>query len=185
MLKLGTQVHAAHPDWMGELYDVEVTAEQLGFFKPEVGFWTSSLDERGRSEWLSFSEAAFGEADIALHYFEVQGDPRILILRGDADIEELMLQLGLKLFNLDIAIRRSIQGEDVPLNLAAEINQSWLDNAKAWEWISRNYDAVHVPADFSRRSALRPWDVESTVWFRPGAFLLPVPKQRSSFSVNP
>ncbi len=184
MLRLGTQVHAAHPAWTGELYDVEVAAEQLGFFKPDAGFWTSSLDERGQSEWLSFSATAFEDADIVNHCFEVHGDPRILVLRDDADVEKLMIQLGLRLFSLDISIKRSIQGEDTPLNLAAEIKQSWLDNAKAWEWISKNYDAVHVPADFSRRSVLRPWDVESTVWFRPGAFLLPVPNLASSASPN-
>ncbi len=130
-------------------------------FKPEGGFWTSSLLPGGGSAWEDFTGRR-PDAEPTRFLFDVVGTPRILVLEDDADV-----------------LRALGRQEDGRVTNG--------DTRTFWELVAREWDAVHVPEHHSRRGCLYPWDVESTVWLRPDLHLRaagrePVPRPRSRSS---
>lgn len=176
-LCLGPQVHLAQSDWTGVLEDVSLDdCPPLPFFKPARGFWTSSLISDKKSAWTLFEGqyADFDESEV--YYFEIVNEPQILVLRGNEDVDKIMGEVGQVRFDLsDLLTAENFDGRPSSvIDKVLRLEQSEEGYGLAWQWIGQHYDAVHVPVDFNRRSALQTWDVESTVWFRPSKNLKPV-----------
>lgn len=119
-----------------------------GVFKPDGGFWTSSLRGDGTSAWEGMARA-IGRVPrgAALFDFEVVGAPRLLELRDEDDVSRALRGIGL----------------DGHLSGAAI--------ARFWQAAPDTWDAIRVPDDHRHAGILNMWDVESTVWFRPDLHL--------------
>jgi hypothetical protein len=166
------QVHRAPPSWTGDLVDESfIVNVPLGFFKPAWGFWTSSKLADGSSEWSRLARRSEGRRELRNFEFEVWGSPRILVLRGDGDVDAVLAHYGGERYGVEDLMEA---GDYSPEGME-RYSRSMEAFAAAWRAITSDFDAVHVPSIFSRSGALRTWDVESTVWFRPAAFLRKLP----------
>lgn len=99
--------------------------------------------------------------------FEVVGAPRVLVLNSDEDVDAVLAYYGGESFGVE----ELIASEDYTAEGMERHTRSMEAFATAWRGITLDFDAAHVPSEFSRGWALRTWDVESTVWFSPATFL--------------
>jgi hypothetical protein len=139
----------------------------LGFFKPAWGFWTSSKLDDGTSEWTRHAKRYEGRRKMRNFEFEVVGSPRILVLRGNEEVDAVLAHYGGERYGVE----ELLAAEDYTEQGMERHTRSMIAFADAWRAITADFDAAHVPSEFSRGGALRTWDVESTVWFRPATFL--------------
>lgn len=166
--KLGVQLHHGAAGWNAQLVDDCLMPDiPLPDFKPAWGFWTSSRIEDGQSEWSRAAKSMGIGRGTVPYEFQVVNQPRVLQLCDDDDVRSLMGQYGEELFTLNMIF----EATDFTQSSYRRLEDSWSANLRTWRAVTRDYDAVHVPDCFSRASALRSWDVESTVWFRPNNFL--------------
>ena len=167
-----TQIHRTSASWTGDLVDLNAVVEvPLGFFKPAWGFWTSSKLPDGTSEWSRHSKTYEARRRLRNFEFEVVGTPRVLVLSSEDDVDEVLAYYGGERFGVE----ELIAAEDYTEQGMDRHVRSMIAFATAWRGITSDFDAAHVPSEFSRNWALRTWDVESTVWFRPATFLRKFP----------
>jgi len=163
MHDLCLQLHeTSDPDWDG-IPQPDWTSDAAMFLKPP-GFWTSSATAVGSSDWKCWNES--GPDPSLDRFYSIGGDPRILVIRSDADLLEVLRAAD--------AISPSTSHP-----VAGDFEQ-------LWQWVPQHWDAVHVPLDREPRSLIASWDCESTVWFRPHLHLAlgPAPEIASDPNEN-
>ena len=167
------QTHYGSTDFDGVPYDVGPHIDMpLAFFKPIWGFWTST-DKGDGGQWKKFSDRTFGKRRKKLFHYEVVGNPNILVLDGDRAVRDLLTRLDIDFVTVEEAIEVMQTDREEGEKMFRRSQESSDGFNRAIEWLAANHDAVHVPEHHSRAGHLQTWDVESTIWFRPAAFLRP------------
>jgi hypothetical protein len=168
-------MHRAPPSWAADLVDHNLIVDvPLGFFKPAWGFWTSSTQADGSSEWARLAKSYEGRRKLRNFEFEVTGSPRVLVLRSDDDVDAALSHYGGERYGVE----EMLDAGDFSLEGVERHARSMAAFLAAWRAITSEFDAAHVPSDFLGGQTLRTWDVESTVWFRPATFLRLLPRSR-------
>lgn len=165
-------MHRASPSWTADLVDENLIVDvPLGFFKPAWGFWTSSKQADETSEWSRYAKRYEGRRKLRNFEFEVTGSPRVLVLRDDDDVDAALAHYGGERYGVEELVK---VGDYSPEGMERHA-RSMMAFAAAWRAITSDFDAAHVPSTFSRGGALKSWDAESTVWFRPATYLRKLP----------
>jgi hypothetical protein len=149
-----TQVHVGPSSWDGTLTACVPNPDAVREMKPPAALWTSSATP-AVSDWAArvlVKDPDLAPSHAAVFAFEPIGTPRVLVLRTNSDIGNAWIGMQGRFIDRWITVGKTLDN---------------LDMEKFWELAEKNYDAVHVPADYDRNSVLKSWENESTAWFHP------------------
>ena len=147
------QGHFGDLTWDGVLSNAMERPEWWPGYKPPAAFWTSTLREDGTTPWREYLGGIDCSAD-ACFVFEVVGEPRVLMLRTDDDLQAAARNLGME-----------AEAEWLPRLWDRAVMEAF------WDKMAEVYDAIHVPEKHDRFGCLNGWDCESTAWLRPADHL--------------
>lgn len=140
--------------------------DNFGNNKPTGGgFWTSTLTEDGKSDWVDFAEkeefySPSKQSQLNFFEIEVKENVRVLTIDSKEDYEKALNEYGLDISNnsrLLMTSSNSMTGRTVILD---------------YEKMKEDFDALSVTRQGRRENFYEffGWDCESTVWFNMDCF---------------
>jgi hypothetical protein len=142
------QLHVGHSEINENRFVGLINAYDMGNYKPCGCFWTSTLIEENKSDWVEWClNNNFYLDEIKYGYVLQENTNNILIIDSKEDIEKFEEEYATTWLALGVFKRKRVN----------------------WYEVSLKYDGVRLTGKglrYSYGTVFSAWDVESTVWFK-------------------